>query len=179
MTTTGPESSSSSTVVVAPGQEPDSDTATEDRAAIDALEEVSRAFKGMMGAFRRLRGRETHRPGELSYAQHSLLFGLSGGGALSARELAAAADLSPATVTEMLDGLAAAGLVQRVRSEHDKRVVLTSLTERGNQLIEERRSRWEPRWRAAVAEFTDQDLLTAAAVLDRLREFLDEVSSEE
>jgi DNA-binding MarR family transcriptional regulator len=158
--------------------ERESDAAAQ-RARTDALEQVSRSFKGMMGAFRRLRGRETHRPGELSYAQHSLLFGLSDGGALSARELAVAADLSPATVTEMLDGLAAAGLVERVRSERDKRIVLTSLTERGSRLVEERRARWEPRWRAAVAEFTDQELLTTAAVLDRLRDMLDEGPDEE
>jgi DNA-binding MarR family transcriptional regulator len=173
--TTAPGTKSVSTAVT-PERELD---AAAQRARIDALEQVGRSFKGMMGAFRRLRGRETHRPGALSYAQHSLLFGLSDGGALSARELAAAADLSPATVTEMLDGLAAAGLVERVRSEQDKRVVLTSLTERGSRLVEERRARWEPRWRAAVAEFTDQELLTTAAVLDRLRDMLDEVPDEE
>ena len=44
-------------------------------------------------------------------AQYGLLFSLCDGAPRSARELALAADLSPATVTEMLDGLAAAGLV--------------------------------------------------------------------
>ena len=64
-----------------------------------------------MAAVRRLRGRESHRPGELSDAQYSLLFGLRESDAVRTSELALAADLSPASTTEMLDSLAAAGLV--------------------------------------------------------------------
>ena len=39
-----------------------------------AAEQMARSFKGAMAAVRRLRGRESHRPGELSDAQYSLLF---------------------------------------------------------------------------------------------------------
>jgi DNA-binding MarR family transcriptional regulator len=138
------------------------------------LEDVGRSFKAAMAAVRRLRGRETHHPGELSYAQFGLLFGLAERGELSARELADAADLTPATVTQMLDSLAAAGLVDRVRSEADKRIVLSSLTDRGHALVAARRARFEPRWRDALAEFTDDELRAAAAVLDRLRDMFDD-----
>ncbi|MBV8953324.1 MAG: winged helix DNA-binding protein, partial [Solirubrobacterales bacterium] len=82
------------------------------------------------------------------------------------------------TATEMLDPLAASGLVRRERSERDRRVVLISLTDRGRRLTEERRARFEPRWRAALAEFSDAELLTAAAVLDRMRAMFDELRSE-
>jgi DNA-binding MarR family transcriptional regulator len=143
-------------------------------APIDPHDELGQSFKATMAAVRRLRGRETHRPGDLSYAQYSLLFSLAGGGVKSARELAELADLSAATVTQMLDHLAAAGLVTRVRSDEDKRIVLTSLTERGCEVIERRRKQMEPRWRAALAEFSDAELQTAAAVLDRLHELFDE-----
>ena len=68
----------------------------------------------------------------------------------------------------MLDHLEQAGLVTRIRSEHDKRVVLVALTEPGGRLIAERRARLQPRWDAALADFSDEQLLTAAAVLDRL-----------
>jgi DNA-binding MarR family transcriptional regulator len=121
-----------------------------------------------MVAVRRLRGRETQNADGLSNAQYGLLFGLVCDRPMSARELADAADLTPATVAQMLDSLAAAGLVQRSRSEQDKRVVLTALTPRGQALIEERRTRTEPLWRAALSPFSDAELLTAAAVLDRL-----------
>jgi DNA-binding MarR family transcriptional regulator len=143
---------------------------------LDPFDQFGRSFKAATAALRRLRGRETHRPGELSYAQYGLLFGLARGGALPAGELAIAADLSPASVTQMLDSLERAGLVQRVRSAQDKRVVLTSLTDRGCTVVEHRRKQIEPRWRAALEGVSDDELLTAAAVLDRVRELFDDLA---
>jgi MarR family transcriptional regulator, organic hydroperoxide resistance regulator len=153
-------------------------TASEEDAELEPLEHVSRAFKRAMASVRRLRGREIRRPGELSDAQFGLLFGLREHTELSSRELADAADVSPAAATEMLDGLVAAGLVRRERSERDRRVVLVSLTERGSALVEERRARLEPRWRAAFADFSDRELLAAASVLERLRSLFDEIADE-
>ncbi len=131
-----------------------------------------------MAALRRMRGRELHRPGELSDAQFSLLFSLRDREQMSAGELAIAADLRPASVTEMLDGLAHHGLVERSRSDRDRRVVLTSLTERGRALVEERQARFQPRFRAAMAEFSEEQLLVAATVLDRLAGMFDELAEE-
>lgn len=143
----------------------------------EALEHLASAFKAAMAAVRRLRGRDTHRPGELSYAQYTLLFSLADrGGEASVRDLACAADLAPPSVTQMLDHLAADELVTRTRSELDKRVVLTKLTERGQALIAGRRARLEPRWRASLADFDDHELATAAAVLRRLATLFDEES---
>ena len=147
--------------------------------SVDALTEVGQAFKRTVAALRRLRGRETRCPGELSDAQYGLLFGLLEHGQLPTGELAELADVSPASATEMLEALAAAGLVERRRSETDRRVVLSSLTDRGLELVEQRRARYEPRWRAALAEFSDEQLLSAAAVLDRLRAMFDEVAEEQ
>lgn len=145
----------------------------------DPATEVGRAFKAAIAALRRMRGRETHQhDGELGDAQYSLLFGLRECSELSSSELACAAQLSPASAAEMLDGLAAAGLVQRVRSARDRRVVLTSLTERGRELVEHRRARMEPRYRAAMSGFDDEQLLSAAAVLDSLRAMFDQLADE-
>lgn len=147
-------------------------------AELDAISTVGHAFKGAMAAVRRLRGRETRRGGGLSDAQYGLLFGLCDGVARSTGELATAADLSPAATTEMLEGLEANGLIERHRSERDRRVVLTTLTDRGRQLVQERRAVYEPRWRAAMAEFSEEDLRAAAAVLDRLRAMFNEIADE-
>ncbi|HWF36555.1 MAG TPA: MarR family transcriptional regulator [Solirubrobacteraceae bacterium] len=144
-------------------------------ARAEALDQLGRSFKTTMAAVRRLRGRETHRPGELSYAQYALLFSLADSGeALSVRELAGAADLSPPTVTQMLDHLADMGLVARVRSELDKRVVRTSLTEPGEAVVAARKARFEPRWRAALEEFDEHELAIASAVLARLAALFDD-----
>jgi len=151
-------------------------TLAPEQQTLSAHDALGHSFKAAMAAVRRLRGRETHRPGDLSYAQYSLLFGLAGGATRSARQLAELADVSPATVTQMLDHLAAAGLVHRVRSDEDKRIVLTSLTARGNEVIEARRCEMEPRWRAALSEFSEDELRIAAAVLDRLATLFGEFS---
>jgi DNA-binding MarR family transcriptional regulator len=148
---------------------------TPDATPRDAAQEFGRAFKGCMSAVRRMRGRENRAHGELSDAQYGLLFNLVDHEALPTSELAYHADLSPATATGMLDGLAAAGLVSRVRSERDRRVVLTSLTERGRALVEARHARFAPRFTAALAEFSDDELRTAAAVLHRLGAMFDEI----
>jgi DNA-binding MarR family transcriptional regulator len=143
----------------------------------DALAQLGSAFKGAMAAIRRLRGRDTHRHGELSFAQYHLLFGLAERDELSAGELAAAAELSPATVTQLLDSLAEMGLVERTRSERDRRVVTCTLTARGRELITERRAQFEQRWHAALAGFSTQEIATAAAVVERLRALYDELGT--
>jgi len=101
------------------------------RVATDPTEQLGRAFKATGAAVRRLRGRERRRVGGLRDAQYTLLFGLCEHTELSSSELAHLAELSPASATEMLDELVQAGLVRRVRSERDRRVVLVSLTEPG------------------------------------------------
>jgi DNA-binding MarR family transcriptional regulator len=157
-------------------------TRTEAKPSVDtreeALAQLGAAFKGIMGALRRLRGRDTHRGGELSFAQYHLLFGLSEHGELSTSRLAAAADVTPATVTQMLDGLVAMGLVERSRSSSDRRVVTVALTERGRALLAEKRATWEQRWRQTLDGFSGDELATAAAVLERLRAMYDALDAE-
>ena len=71
--------------------------------------------KGILGAHRRLRSRDGRHSGTIGFAHYRLLGALRREGELTASALAVAADLAPATVTEMLDVLAAAGLVERRR----------------------------------------------------------------
>jgi DNA-binding MarR family transcriptional regulator len=140
-----------------------------------AGQELGQAFKSCLSAVRRLRGRENRSHGELSDAQYGLLFNLVDHEPLPTSELACMANLSPATATGMLDGLVAAGLVERTRSERDRRVVLTSLTTHGRALVDARHAEFAPRFAAALAEFSDEELRTAAAVLGRLGAMFDEI----
>jgi DNA-binding MarR family transcriptional regulator len=140
---------------------------------------VALAFKRAMVAMRRLRGRESQRIGQLSFAQLGLLHGLAGGGECSARQLAEHSDLSPATVTQMLESMEAAGLVTRTRSEQDRRVVHTVLTEQGAALVEGRQRDMEQRWRAALGEFSVEELAIAARILDRIGEMVETLGREE
>ena len=82
-----------------------------------ALEELRLALQEMLGAHRRLRSRDSRITGAIGFAHYRLLSELRREGALTASHLAQAADLAPATVTEMLDTLVGAG-PRRTRARH-------------------------------------------------------------
>ncbi len=134
------------------------------------LQELGAAFRSVFRCLSRLRGRDTHLAGsELSHAQFELLLELHERGPLSAGELATAAQLSPATVTQMLEHLVVSGHVERVRLECDRRVVVSHLTDRGRREIEAKRARWQARWEYALADVEVDELRAATHVLTRLR----------
>ena len=133
------------------------------------LIELGRAFRGVFRTLSRIRGRDTHLHGsELSHAQFELLIELQERGALSAGELACAARLAAGTVTQMLDGLAESGHVERARSEQDRRIVVSRLTALGERQIEIKRAAWKTRWEGALEGVGERDLRAATTVLERL-----------
>lgn len=133
------------------------------------LDELGRAFRRAFRCLSRLRGRDTHLGGaEISHAQFELLIELYEHGEMPAGELAAAARLSPGTVTEMLEHLSGQGHVERVRSDTDRRVVVSRLTEQGRRQIEAKRIVWQERWKGALADVKPSELRAATRVLERL-----------
>jgi DNA-binding MarR family transcriptional regulator len=140
-----------------------------------AASELADAFKATVRGVIRLRGRDTRLGGaELSYAQLELLSELLARGQAPAGELASAARLSPGAVTEMLDHLAHAGHVERLRSQSDRRVVLSRLTPQGRALLIAKRDAWEERWRRALDGVSERDLRAATQVLIRLQSLFDD-----
>lgn len=146
----------------------------------DELVELGAAFRRVFRNLGRLRGRDTHLGGsELSHAQFELLIELEERGELSAGELATAARLTPATVTQMLDHLAAGGHVERARSETDRRVVVSRLTAGGRRKIEARRKVWKGRWQEALEGLEDEELRAATRVLERLADLFEDTPAQE
>lgn len=140
---------------------------------------LGRAFKQAFAASRRLRGRESRRHGDFSHAQYQVLFELFQTGDRPAGELAAASDLSPASMSEMLDRLADAGLVTRLRSESDRRVVVCRLTDAGRARCEQRHKQIEPIWNEMFSRYSESELMTAAAVFETMRDFFERLGDEE
>ena len=138
------------------------------------LQELRLAFRRVFRSLNRLRGRDTHLGGkELSNAQVELLSELYERGALPAGEHAVAAGLTPGTVTQMLDHLAACGHVERDRSLQDRRVVLSRLTPQGKRKIQAKKREWQSRWEEALDGVDDADIQAAARVLARLGEMIE------
>jgi DNA-binding MarR family transcriptional regulator len=144
------------------------------------LADLGLAFRRVFRSFNRLRGRDTHLAGtELSHAQFELLIELFERGELPAGELAAAARLTPATVTQMLDHLAECGHVERVRSQIDRRVVVSRLTRQGRRKIDAKREHWQSRWEQALAGVEIEELRAATRVLERLGAMVEDAPAEE
>lgn len=141
------------------------------------LTELGQAFRRLSRAAGRMRGRETHlAAGEITHAQFELLIELDERGELSAGELAAAARLSPGSVTEMLDGLAESGYVERTRSPSDRRVVVSRLTPLGAARVEAKRRAWQGSWEGALGGFSARELRTASRVLQSLGQMYEQLS---
>jgi DNA-binding MarR family transcriptional regulator len=145
----------------------------------ERIAELGLAFRRVFRTMSRLRGRDTHLAGtELSHAQFQLLIELYERGELPAGELAGAAQLAPGTVTQMLDGLAESGHVERVRSLSDRRVVVSRLTERGHEQIAAKRAVWQGRWEQALGDLDASDLASATVVLERLAAMFEQAPGE-
>jgi DNA-binding MarR family transcriptional regulator len=140
-----------------------------------ALEELRLALMALFGSQRRLRGRDARIEGGVSFAHYPLLSALAREGSLSAGQLATDAGLTPATVTQMLDALAAAGLVERTRSEADRRVVSTRLTDEGRRRVERKEAELVEKWREALTGFDAEEVAAATRVVARLGAYLDEL----
>lgn len=140
------------------------------------LGEVREAFGALLGAERRLRGRDQHGGAEgLTIAQVRALFALDAHQAATAGEIAEAARLSPAAVSGMLDELERDGIVTRVRSDSDRRRVLVTLTDDGRAVLKKRRKLWLKRWETALEDVPERDLEAAAEVMRRITVLLDEI----
>ena len=145
----------------------------------EPLTQVGESFKAAMGAVRRLRGRETQHAGKLSYAQYGLLFGLAAEPQLlgqparrGRRSRSGDGDRDARSPRGRRAGRAGA-----LRPGQAGRAHLPDPARPGAGRAAAR-SDWEPRWREALAEFDDEQLRSAAAVLDRLRDLFDELAGD-
>ena len=143
----------------------------------DVIGELHQAVGEMLGAERRLRSRDRVTEDGLTVAQIRALMALKKRPQATVGDLAKFADVTPATMTVTLDQLDSAGVVVRARSPHDRRVVLVSLTERGQALVAKRRRMWEAQWRTEFADMSDEELRIVAASLRRIAGIFDSVAA--
>jgi DNA-binding MarR family transcriptional regulator len=141
------------------------------------IEELRTALNQLLAADRRLRGRDHSRPGELTFAQIRTIAALGRGNEMTAGQLAKSAEMTPATITSILDQLESANIVERRRSTEDRRVCNVALTPEGWELLERKLSVWHGLWSERLAGFSDEEIATAAAILHEVTGILDTVTS--
>jgi DNA-binding MarR family transcriptional regulator len=141
------------------------------------VEELRAAVNQLFASERRLRGRDHSRPGELTFAQLRTVAALGREDEMTAGQLAKNAELTPATVTAILDQLEAADIVERRRSTEDRRVCNVALTPQGWELLERKLAGWQALWADGLSEFSEKELAIAARVVSQVTGMLDTVSN--
>ncbi|MTD45239.1 MarR family transcriptional regulator [Conexibacter sp. W3-3-2] len=138
----------------------------------EQLLELRRALRELLHTERRLRSREPE-PGRLSWPQYRVVHALVElGGTAPAGKLAVAAEMTPASLTQAVDGLAALGLVERARSDADRRRVDVVLTAAGREKYDAVGARIQPLWDEAFGDDTPEELAQATRTLERLTALL-------
>jgi MarR family transcriptional regulator, organic hydroperoxide resistance regulator len=141
-----------------------------------SIEQLRLALSQLLAAERRLRSRDQHRSGKLTFAQVRSLLALGREREMTAGQLARSADLNPATVTAMLDQLEEAGIVQRQRSTEDRRVYNVSLTPEGWELLERKVAAWQAIWEEHMSELSDGEIETAERVIRHITKIYDSIT---
>jgi DNA-binding MarR family transcriptional regulator len=137
--------------------------------------EFERAWRALSAAQRRLRGRDAKQAGELSAPQYNLLRPLLDDEPLSSGELSSRAGLTAATATHMLEQLVAAGVVRRERSTADRRVVMTTMTETGRDLLVAKHAVLTASWNVVVADLDQAAIEQAIDVLRLMTNYVDQI----
>ncbi len=134
------------------------------------------AFDALAQAVRRARG-SAAADGGLTLSQYGLLEGLTSRPAARVQELAGEAGITPSTATRILDALERRGIVRRVRSLEDRRAVAVSLTDHGQQLLQDQQEWLRGRQRAFYASLPATERELAPDLLLRLAALIDELAA--
>jgi DNA-binding MarR family transcriptional regulator len=107
-------------------------------------------------------------PHDLTHAQWVPLYKIAKGDCSTMAELAREVALDPGAVTRALDRLETKGLLRRVRSEDDRRVVKLALTPEGEQLAHLVPAVLAEVFNAHLAGFSKAEWQTLVSLLQRL-----------
>ena len=133
--------------------------------------EVAAALRESIGLLLR-RMRQQRPEGELTLPESAAMTRLSRRGPTTSSALAKLEQISPQSMGATLAGLEARGLVARHADPQDGRRVVLSVTEAGQQVLQDKRNaRTEQLAQALAARFTPDELRRLAAVaplLERL-----------
>lgn len=120
------------------------------------IDEVIEAFGAMRG--RGMRGIQNVRRGSLSMGHLQVLVRLQLGGPVPVRQVAEWLGVSAAGATGMVGRMEERGLIERVRDEQDRRVVLVRLASGGRALLDEIGSRGRASLRRVLERLDPREL---------------------
>jgi DNA-binding MarR family transcriptional regulator len=135
-------------------------------------------FDALAQAVRRARGGNGGATnGGLSLSQYGLLEVLADKQTARVQELAAHAGITASTATRILDALERREIVQRTRSDEDRRAVAVTLTYRGRELLSAEQEWLRGRQRAFYASLPSFEQQLAPDLLFRLAALIDDLAA--
>lgn len=149
------------------------DIAPLDLGASNELAELAQAMHGVWSAFTKQRSECTHsehkaRAADGTPRQGMWVIGKLAAGPLRMSELAEAVGASLASTSGVVDRLAQRGLVRRVQSSEDRRVVTVELTDDGRSAFDEFRSEMVGRLAVLVEPLEPAERSELARLLSKL-----------
>jgi DNA-binding MarR family transcriptional regulator len=111
-------------------------------------------------------------------SQHRLLMEIAKNPDISQNQIASLMDISPATVAVSLKKLEKGGFIKREIDENDNRFNKTSITRKGNEVVEQSRSIFEMLDRRIFEGFTPDEKETLMVLLNKLLENLNNMEEE-
>jgi DNA-binding MarR family transcriptional regulator len=162
-------------------------------AGFDALAQAVRRARGANGRSRVVNGRADNAndgppsgsangngngsDAGLTLSQYGLLELLVDRQSARVQELAAHAGITPSTATRILDALERRGVVERTRSDEDRRAVAVSLTDVGQEVVHAEQEWLRGRQRTFYAALPDAEQELAPDLLFRLAALIDELAA--
>jgi MarR family transcriptional regulator, organic hydroperoxide resistance regulator len=126
-------------------------------------------------ALRRSQARGQNERGGLSLAQYYLLAQLADSEALPVSSLAEGAGIASPTATRLVDCLERAGLLERSRSQTDRRSVLVSLTDAGRKTLRRKRRELARRRGTIYERLSPAERRQSPELLRHLAEVIDQI----
>ncbi|HET9103039.1 MAG TPA: MarR family winged helix-turn-helix transcriptional regulator [Solirubrobacteraceae bacterium] len=135
------------------------------------------AFDTLAAAIRRARGTRQDGRDALTLSQFSLLTPLADGSPRRVRELAQEAGIAASTATRILDALERRAIIDRSRSDDDRRGVTVSLTTLGRAALARQETWMRRRQRAFYEQLPEVERVVAPDLLVRLAALIDEIAA--
>lgn len=111
-------------------------------------------------------------------AQHRLLMSIYHNQNVSQKDIAAAMDVSPATIAVSLKKLEKGGYIKRETDTGDNRLNQITITEKGNRVVEQSKRIFESADKRIFEGFTESEKNTLADLLEKLSSNLAKMEEE-
>jgi DNA-binding MarR family transcriptional regulator len=117
--------------------------------------------------------------GEVNHSQVIFLFMIHHKGEIKTSEISEHFGVTSGAATGIADKLENLGLIERRRSQTDRRVVTLGLTEKGRQLVLEKKQEHVELYQYILQDFSEEELLQTIKLLNKISDKIEAYQKEQ